>query len=82
MLKTFLTGASAAALVLSSSLAASAGGFAVAEIEPEVFVVEDEPGSLGGFGATGLIVGALALAAIAAIASSDDSEESSDDVVD
>lgn len=41
MHKHILTGLTAAALALSTSAAAFAGGFAETDIEPEVFVVEE-----------------------------------------
>lgn len=64
----------AAACILATAGAATAGGFTEAAVEPEVFVVEEpaQAGSLGG--TTGIIIGVLALAGIAALIASDDSD--------
>lgn len=79
MINKALAGASAAALVLATSAPAFAGGFVETDIEPEVFVVEEPAGSLGGLGTTGIIVGVLGIAALAAlIADSDDDTEEDD----
>ncbi len=79
MHKKFMTGLSAAALVLATSAPSFAGGFGDADVEPDVFVVDQAAaGSFGGLGGTGVLIGVLAIAGLAALASSDDTEEDSD----
>ena len=70
-----MTGLSAAALVLATSAPSFAGGFGDADVEPDVFVVEEAAGSFGGLGGAGILLGVVAIAGLAALASSDDTEE-------
>ena len=64
------------AMIVALAAPSFAGGLAEPEIEPVPFVVEEETGSLGGYGAAATLLGGAALLAL--LANSDDDDDSSD----
>ncbi|MFV0359075.1 hypothetical protein [Tropicimonas sp.] len=67
------------AMVLALAAPSFAGGYSEPVVEPQPFVVEDDAGSLGGYGAAAALLGGAALIAILANDDDDDDDDSHDD---
>lgn len=65
------------AMIMALAAPAFAGGYAEPVVEPAPFVVEDDAGSLGGYGAAAALLGGAALLALLANDDDDDDDSSS-----
>lgn len=65
------------AMILALASPSFAGGFAEPVVEPAPFVVEEDAGTLGGYGAAAALLGGAALLALLANDDDDDDDSSS-----